>query len=67
MKTKLLAGAAMVAALAAAGAASAQDGWYGAIDVGAHKTPGVALIPANPAIESFRVKTRANVAAFARV
>ena len=33
MKLKLLAGAAMAAAFAASGAA-AQEGWYGAVDLG---------------------------------
>ena len=35
MKLKLLAGAAM-AAVFAAGTASAQEGWYGAVDIGWH-------------------------------
>ena len=35
MKLKLLAGAAMAAAFAASGA-MAQEGWYGAVDLGYH-------------------------------
>ena len=35
MKLKLLAGAAMAAVFAASGAA-AQEGWYGAVDLGWH-------------------------------
>src|SRR3569833_2573129 len=36
MKLRLLAGAATVAVLAASGASAAENGWYGAIDIGWH-------------------------------
>src|SRR4051812_4307700 len=36
MKTKLLIGSAIVAALAATGASAQAVGWYGAIDLGGH-------------------------------
>ena len=39
MKMKLLAGAAVATVLAATGASAQVLGWYGAIDIGGHKTP----------------------------
>ena len=70
MKSSLLAGAAVIAVCAATGAWASEDGWYGAIDVGVHKMPGQATTPitvTNPSQESFRIKTKLDVAAFARI
>ena len=38
MRIKLLAGAALVAVLTASGASAAENGWYGAVDIGWHVT-----------------------------
>ena len=38
MRIKLLAGAALAAVLAASGASAAENGWYGAVDIGWHVT-----------------------------
>src|ERR1700677_623747 len=41
MKLRLLAGAALAAALAGSGAIAADGGWYGAIDIGGHHLQGI--------------------------
>ena len=38
MRIKLLAGAALAAVMAASGASAAENGWYGAVDIGWHVT-----------------------------
>jgi OOP family OmpA-OmpF porin len=48
MKFKLLAGAALAAVFAASGA-SAQEGWYGAIDLGYHWPEGIEATSSNNA------------------
>ena len=48
MKFKLLAGAAMAAVFAASGA-SAQEGWYGAVDLGYHWPEGIEGTSSNTA------------------
>ena len=73
MKARLLAGAAILAVCVASGASASEDGWYGAIDVGAHKAPGKLERPitfsngvfsANP---TYNMKSEVDVAAFARI
>ncbi|MDP3100716.1 MAG: porin family protein, partial [Phenylobacterium sp.] len=51
MKFKLLAGAALAAVFAASGA-SAQEGWYGAIDLGYHWPEGIEATSSNNALNA---------------
>src|SRR6185437_61659 len=59
MKFKLLAGAAMAAVFAASGA-SAQVGWYGAVDLGYHWPEGMKLDSSNLAANGIRTTWRFN-------
>ena len=59
MKFKLLAGAAMAAVFAASGA-SAQVGWYGAIDLGYHWAEGIKGDSSNLAANGIRYTWRFN-------
>ena len=49
MKFKLLAGVALAAVFAAAGASAQETGWYGALDLGYHWADGINATSSNPA------------------
>ncbi|MDB5481071.1 MAG: hypothetical protein JWO83_2124, partial [Caulobacteraceae bacterium] len=67
MKMKLMAGVALAAATAASGAWALNDGWYGAIDVGAHQMDPLNAHSVDPGLTPFRYKTRTDVAVFGRL
>src|SRR5262245_50210090 len=71
MKTKLLAGAALAAMFAASAAAADEPGWYGAIDLGWHKSTNLKTNSATLASDNLpyhlHFKTNDSWAGFARV
>ena len=67
MKMKLMAGVALAAAAAASGAWALNDGWYGAVDVGAHQETPMETHPDIPGLTPFEYKTQDDVVVFGRI
>ena len=68
MKMKLMAGVALAAATAASGAWALNDGWYGAIDVGAHQLSPLESVPTSDSSAApFKYKTKPDVLGFGRI
>src|SRR5947208_14575374 len=67
MKLSLLVGTAAVAALAATNTLAAENGWYGAVDIGAHEARPFETHSDDLSISSFRFNSNTNVVVFGRV